>query len=126
MTSKFTSLVTIFFYFSPFKQQYLTIFMSLDQLLKLTEHSPELITFDLVMNTIDKYYIVRDVAFSCGEQHNLAGENKGSCKIFSFALLHKLSKQQTLNLFAEYYRNDVLKKPDGNDHQNAKPIYITC
>lgn len=34
--------------------------------------------------------------------------------------MHKLSKQQTLYMFAQYYRDDVLSKPDGDDHQNIR------
>ena len=51
---------------------------------------------------------------------NTAGKNEGSCKIFAFALLHQLDKQQTLNLFGDYYRVDVLGNPDGDSHQNIR------
>jgi hypothetical protein len=51
---------------------------------------------------------------------NESGNNEGSCKIFAFALLHQLNKQQTLELFGDYYRIDVLTKPNGTDHQNIR------
>ena len=31
-----------------------------------------------------------------------------------------LSQEQTLTLFGEFYREDVLKNPDGTDHQNIR------
>jgi len=51
---------------------------------------------------------------------NSAGTNEGSCKIFAFALIHQLSEQQTLNLFGDYYRIDVLTDPNGSGHQNIR------
>ncbi|WP_320412166.1 HopJ type III effector protein [Candidatus Methylospira mobilis] len=51
---------------------------------------------------------------------NEAGTNKGSCKIFYFARLHGLSPQQTLALFGDYYRLDVLQHPEATDHANIR------
>jgi len=51
---------------------------------------------------------------------NAAGENEGSCKIFSFAQLQQLDETQTLNCFGRYYREDVLKNPQGSDHANIR------
>jgi len=51
---------------------------------------------------------------------NAAGSNEGSCKIFAFSLLHQLDKQQTLELFGDYYRIDVLTNPEETDHQNIR------
>jgi len=51
---------------------------------------------------------------------NQAGTNEGSCKIFAFAQLNQLNQQQTLNLFGDYYRLDVLNNPDGTGHQNIR------
>jgi HopJ type III effector protein len=51
---------------------------------------------------------------------NPAGTNEGSCKIFAFAKQHHLDQQQTLNLFGDYYRIDVLQNPDGTSHQNIR------
>lgn len=51
---------------------------------------------------------------------NPPGTNEGSCKIFAFANLHGLSQQETLNLFGEYYRNDVLQNPDADSHRNIR------
>lgn len=51
---------------------------------------------------------------------NKAGVNEGSCKIFAFAKLHQLDQLQTLNLFGDYYRRDVLNDPKGSGHQNIR------
>ncbi|MGR8980476.1 MAG: HopJ type III effector protein [Gammaproteobacteria bacterium] len=51
---------------------------------------------------------------------NKAGVNEGSCKIFAFARLHQLNQQQTLNLFGDYYRQDVLNDPEGSGHRNIR------
>jgi hypothetical protein len=72
------------------------------------------------MALIDSLYEFTPTAFTNGALANDAGQNNGSCKLFSFALLHGLSPQQTLNCFGAYYRDDVLKKPGGTDHQNIR------
>ncbi len=51
---------------------------------------------------------------------NKAGTNEGSCKIFAFAQINQLDQQQTLNLFGDYYRLDVLNEPQGTGHQNIR------
>ncbi|MBS3955676.1 MAG: HopJ type III effector protein [Methylomicrobium sp.] len=51
---------------------------------------------------------------------NEAGKNEGSCKIFAFAKLNELNQAETLGLFGDYYREDVLKNPEGSDHQNIR------
>ncbi|SIS82074.1 HopJ type III effector protein [Neptunomonas antarctica] len=50
---------------------------------------------------------------------NPAGQNEGSCKIFAFAQLTQLSKEQTLECFGRFYQ-DVLKTPQGEDHTNIR------
>lgn len=84
------------------------------------ETSPEKIQFKEVIAFIDKHYDFTPTKFINGNTVNEAGQNNGSCKIFSFAQLNDLSKEETLNLFGEFYREDVLKNPDGADHQNIR------
>jgi len=60
------------------------------------------------------------VAFSCGELASSSEQNQGSAKIFSFAKLNGLDKDATLQLFGRFYRDDVLKNPDGTDHGNIR------
>jgi hypothetical protein len=50
---------------------------------------------------------------------NEAGENQGSAKVFAFAIINNLSKEDTLLLFAEHYQS-VLETPEGIDHQNIR------
>jgi len=89
-------------------------------LLQHLKTSPETIDFKEVIAYIDEYYNFAPTKFTNGNTVNEAGENDGSCKIFSFAKLNKLSKEQTLALFGDFYRTDVLKNPEGSDHQNIR------
>jgi len=82
--------------------------------------SPQTIGFKEVIAYIDEHYDFRPTKFTNGNTVNEAGENNGSCKIFSFAKLNKLSKDETLALFGDFYRTDVLKNPEGSDHQNIR------
>lgn len=82
--------------------------------------SPETIDFKEVISYIDEHYDFTPTKFTNGNTINEANENNGSCKIFSFAQLNKLSAEETLSLFGDFYRNDVLQNPAGNDHQNIR------
>lgn len=84
------------------------------------KNSPEDIGFNEVIAHIDENYDFKPTKFTNGNMINEAGQNNGSCKIFSFARLHNLSKDETLALFGEFYRNDVLRNPEGTDHQNIR------
>lgn len=94
--------------------------MTINTLLKQLKNNPHLIMFSDVMQIIEEHYHFTETAFKNGKHHNKAGENSGSCKVFSFAKLQALDKQQTLALFGEYYREDVLKNPQADDHQNIR------
>ncbi|PWN66539.1 HopJ type III effector protein [Chryseobacterium oncorhynchi] len=89
-------------------------------LLEQLQHFPETIEFNEVIAYIDQHYDFTPTAFKNGSTANEAGQNNGSCKVFSFAKLQGLTKGQTLFLFGEFYREDVLKNPNGNDHQNIR------
>lgn len=82
--------------------------------------SREEIQFNEVIALIDKNYDFTPTKFTNGNTVNEANQNNGSCKIFSFAKLKDLSKEDTLHLFGEFYRDDVLKNPEGQDHQNIR------
>ena len=98
--------------------------MSLDSFIKQIKDTPESIEFDALMAIINEYYNYTPTAFSNGldddKVFNEAGTNEGSCKIFTFARLHQLNKDQTLNCFGKYYREDVLLHPDNTDHANIR------
>jgi len=89
-------------------------------LLRKLKTSPETIDFKEVIAYIDDHYNFTPTKFTNGNTVNEAGENIGSCKIFSFAKLNKLSKEETLGLFGDFYRTEVLKNPEGSDHQNIR------
>ncbi|WP_294292258.1 HopJ type III effector protein [uncultured Chryseobacterium sp.] len=89
------------------------------------EKSAEDIQFKDVIAFIDEHYDFTPTKFTNGNAVNEAGQNNGSCKVFSFAHLNDLSQQQTLNLFGEFYREDVLKNPEGTDHQNIRNFMQT-
>lgn len=76
-------------------------------------------TFAEAISFIENHYHYSPVDFVNGKQHNQAGTNEGSAKVFGFALLNGLNQQDTLKLFAEHYKA-VLATPDGNDHANIR------
>lgn len=84
------------------------------------EKSAEEIQFKDVIAFIDEHYGFTPTRFTNGNTVNEADQNNGSCKVFSFAKLNDLSKEETLNLFGEFYRKDVLQNPEGKDHQNIR------
>lgn len=79
----------------------------------------QITSFQEVITFIDENYHFTPALFKNGNQINNAGENNGSCKIFAFAKLQNLSKEETLSLFGDYYK-DVLNTPEANDHQNIR------
>ncbi|MFB9887104.1 HopJ type III effector protein [Balneatrix alpica] len=97
--------------------------LSLDAFLQNIGTDPQL-DFEHCMQVIQQHYDYTPTAFSNGLEGDLivndAGRNEGSCKIFAFARLHKLSEAQTLACFGRYYRVDVLQHPEGTDHQNIR------
>ncbi len=86
---------------------------------------PESISFQQTIALIDALYDFTPTAFQNGEQFNNAGENNGSCKILAFALLHQLSEPQTLQLFGDYYRLEVLPDIKGSNHANIRNFMRT-
>ena len=77
------------------------------------------IPFKEVIEFIETRYQHQPTAFKNGEAFNEATQNQGSAKVFTFAQLNGLSKEDTLLLFAEHYQA-VLNTPDGTDHQNIR------
>ncbi|MBO9199553.1 MULTISPECIES: HopJ type III effector protein [Niastella] len=77
------------------------------------------VTFKEVIEFIETYYQHQPTAFKNGDANNEATQNQGSAKVFSFAQLNNLSKEDTLYLFAEHYQA-VLNTPNGTDHQNIR------
>lgn len=94
--------------------------MRLEDFLKKLDEHPESISFDDTIATIEAAYEFTPTAFDNGELRNEAGQNSGSCKLLAFAQLQALDQAQTLACFGAYYREDVLRQPDGSGHQNIR------
>jgi hypothetical protein len=77
------------------------------------------LSFKEVIEFIETYYQHQPTAFKNGDTYNEATQNQGSAKVFAFAQLNELSKEDALLLFAEHYQA-VLTNPDGTDHQNIR------
>lgn len=89
-------------------------------ILEQLKNSSESIDFKEVIAFIDEKYDFTPTKFTNGNTVNEANQNNGSCKVFSFAKLNNLSKEETLALFGDFYRIDVLQNPKGTDHQNIR------
>ena len=94
--------------------------MTLDSFLQTLRTAPQSIGFDDTMAVIAANYAFTPAEFANGDIVNAAGQNSGSCKLLAFAKLNGLSKEETLACFGAYYREDVLRHPDGDDHQNIR------
>ncbi|WP_140939465.1 HopJ type III effector protein [Sphingobacterium lumbrici] len=81
------------------------------------------VKFEDVLAFIDERYLHTPTAFTNGKQYNTENENQGSAKVFSFAQINGLSKEDTLLLFAEH-REAVLASPDATDHQNIRQFIL--
>lgn len=98
--------------------------MKTNALIQQLNTAPESVTFSQVIETIEADYNYSPTRFTNGFDESMAvneaGSNEGSCKIFSFAQLNNLSKEQTLHCFGDYYRKDVLEHPEATDHANIR------
>ena len=95
----------------------------LSEFLQHLQTQPESISFAQTIDTITQHYDYTPTRFSNGVNNPVvseAGSNEGSCKIFAFAKIHQLNEAQTLQLFGDFYRKDVLEHPDANDHANIR------
>lgn len=81
------------------------------------------LSFKNVIEFIEAYYQHTPTAFKNGETFNEASQNQGSAKVFAFAKMNNLNKDDTLNLFAEHYQA-VLNTPEGTDHQNIRQFMV--
>lgn len=99
--------------------------MDLNDFLQRLNEAPLDIEFEDTIAVIEACYAFTPTAFRNGELHNAAGQNNGSCKILAFGRAHELSVAQTLACFGRYYREDVLGRPDGDDHQNIRNFIKT-
>ena len=75
--------------------------------------------FSEVISFIDENYNYTATAFKNGEVYNESNQNQGSVKVFTFAKMNGLTKEDTLSLFAEHYQS-VLQTPTETNHQNIR------
>lgn len=94
--------------------------MTVAELVQKIKTQAENIQFSEIIETVDAKYTFTPTAFKNGETMNEANQNNGSCKVFSFAKNQKLTKEETLACFGDYYRKDVLENPEKTDHQNIR------
>ena len=99
--------------------------MTLTTFLTNIKENPKSIAFADTIAVIEDNYVFTPTAFKNGNQQNAADENSGSCKIFAFAKAQQLSPEETLNCFGTYYTEDVLKNPEGTDHQNIRNFMVS-
>ena len=99
--------------------------MTLDSFLKKLNETPQEVAFTDTMAVVEALYDFTATAFQNGDLHNEAGQNSGSCKLFSFAKLQNFSVEQTLACFGDFYRKDVLENPDASNHQNIRNFMKT-
>lgn len=94
-------------------------------ILEQLRNAPETIDFKDVIAYIDEHYDFTPTKFRNGNTLNDANQNNGSCKVFSFAKLNDLNKEETLALFGDFYRTDVLQNPEGTEHQNIRNFMVS-
>ena len=99
--------------------------MRIDEFIALLNSSPEQVEFEQSMQLIDSHYHFTPAEFRNGDLVNGANENNGSCKILAFAKIHNLTEAQALACFGTYYRDEVLKQPDADNHQNIRNFMST-
>jgi HopJ type III effector protein len=99
--------------------------MSIASFLQKVKQTPNAIAFQETIAVIEEHYDFTPTAFQNGLQNNGVGENSGSCKLFAFAQLQSLSQEETLSCFGAFYFDDVLKNPDGSNHQNIRDFMKT-
>ena len=87
-------------------------------------HASEQVSFNETLAVIAENYHYQAVEFwnGLGEDRliNAPGQNEGSCRVFAFAQLQQLTQAQTLNLFGDFYWQDVLNHPGASDHLNIR------
>ena len=99
--------------------------MHIEDFLNKLRSQPATIGFTDTTEVIDANYEFTPVRFTNGSVVNEAGTNSGSCKLFSFAKLQKLSKEETLACFGDYYRVDVLQHAEATNHANIRNFMVT-
>lgn len=99
--------------------------MTLDDFKNKLRSTPEKLNFSDTITVIEENYNFTPSAFKNGDLQNSDKQNLGSCKVFSFALKQKFTKEETLACFAQFYFIDVLENPNKTNHQNIRNFMNT-
>jgi hypothetical protein len=90
--------------------------IKLKNLLTKLNEQPTTVSLEEALRVIDENYDFVPTEYRNGGVV-IAADKARSCKLFAFAILNKLTVEQTLNCFGAHYRDDVLGHPEGFDHQ---------
>jgi hypothetical protein len=99
--------------------------MRIEDFLNKLRTQPDSISFTETIEVIESNFDFTPVRFTNGSAVNEEGINSGSCKLFAFAKLQQLSKEETLACFGDYYRVDVLQYPEATNHANIRNFMVT-
>ena len=105
--------------------EFIVSYTRLEDLVAHLCEAPNTIEFGEVITLIDNTFFFSPTAFENGAIKNLENQNNGSCKLLALGQYLKLSNEQTLALFGSFYRDDVLKNPNGEDHANIRNFMQT-
>lgn len=94
--------------------------MTIEAFRSKLQETPTEINFSDTIAVIEENFNFSPTAFKNGDTHNAAGTNSGSCKLFAFAKMQQLTKEETLACFGSYYFDEVLGDPEGDSHQNIR------
>lgn len=100
------------------------VIMEIQEYKTKLKQNPQAIVFSELLKVIEDNYNFTPTEFTNGLINNKAGENSGSCKLFSFAVHQQLTKEETLACFGEHYQN-VLEDKNGTSHQNIRNFMKT-
>ena len=98
--------------------------MTLQNFIQKLKTTPSTITVAETKQVIEDHYNFTPTAFTNGNIKNKAGENNGSCKLFTFAVHQKFTTAATLVCFSEHYKS-VLEDTFGASHQNIRNFMQT-
>lgn len=99
--------------------------MKIETFKKRLKVAPKTIQFQDTLAVIENNYEFSPTAFKNGALNNSSDQNLGSCKLLAFAKIEALTKEDTLACFGQFYFEEVLKDPNGVDHQNIRNFMKT-
>jgi len=77
--------------------------MTISEFKTKLQESPQEVEFAETIAVIEAHYNFTPTSFVNGDLTNESGQNSGSCKVFAFAKVQSLSKEETLACFGAFY-----------------------